>query len=676
MRSENQDRARNPFRELMVTELIDNPKLYRKMFSEQILIGETLTVFRPINTVLVGPQGSGKSMILNLLRYRVLAEYVSGGEIHEHLSFLNPFLGISINLQRAYFQAFGRRSAAVPRGSDLDVDASCAADYLNHFLFSEFLRALIFLISEPGAAIRHWMKLSRSRSREVELATAMSEWRCWYGYYRGARTLNDLLLRAETRIDLWRSFLNTAIDAVPSEVWSTKTMIGDPLHYMGNLLQDTTQKGERLPLYVVIDQYEVLPELNPTHGTTLQRVVNTLVKARDPVVFYRIGARTYDWGKELRVWGAESRIELQRDYVVVDLTDALMRNENTARSTFSDLATDVAVKRLREAGYAVGPKAVATLFGPDSPEEEARSYIRRKPAGQSVVLGTLPIEYVADIERTCGANASPLDLRLAAAWVFQRLGHGDSNSRIRAEMRTRPWERAWWRKERILAALCQIASLTHEKKHYWGWQTVIDLSGANIAAFLLLASEVWDVATKFGHEPIDSEGRPNTIPKDVQSDGIRVASTKWVQRDRLETTGGSRRYAILSRLGPAIHDAVIGDRGLSNPGHTGFSLREIDIQRDCSVQEFLRNGVSWAILEERAHTSKNQQDTARRKYYLHPLLSPTFEIPHKRVKEPLYIAYEQAVEWFTTNNPIRFTGIKRHRSRIAGETQSYLPFGR
>ncbi|MGH9830254.1 MAG: hypothetical protein ACREDR_44155, partial [Blastocatellia bacterium] len=118
MTKDQQTRARNPFRELMVTELIDNPKLYKKMFSEQILIGETLTVFRPVNAVLLGPQGSGKSMILNLLRYSVLAEYVSVEGIPPQLDFLTPFLGISINLQRAYFQAFGRRSAATPPGSN------------------------------------------------------------------------------------------------------------------------------------------------------------------------------------------------------------------------------------------------------------------------------------------------------------------------------------------------------------------------------------------------------------------------------------------------------------------------------------------------------------------------------------------------------------------------------
>jgi hypothetical protein len=674
MTREHQTRARNPFRELMVTELIENPKLYRKMFSEQILIGETLTVFRPINAVLLGPQGSGKSMILNLLRYSVLAEYVAP-QIHEALDFLTPFLGISINLQRAYFQAFGRRSAATPPRSDPDVDASCAADYLNHSLFCEFLKGLRFLLSPQGEGLARWMRVGRSRARLEELAGRISQWKCWYGFYEGSRTVDELLGRCENRINAWRQFLNTTSDDVSPDIWKTKTMIGEPLHYMGNLLQEIVEKGCTLPLYVVIDQYEVLPELNPTHGTTLQRVVNTLIKSRDPVVFYRIGARTYDWGKELRVWGAESRVELQRDYVVIDLTDALMRNENTSRSTFKDLATDVAAKRLQEeGGYAVQKGAVEALFGPDSPEEESWRYLGGKRRNRDRVLGRLPKEFYPDIERFCGHDASPLERRLASAWIMQRLRHGDPTQTIRHNVAQRPWREPWWRKERVLPALCQIASLTRSKKHYAGWRTIVDLSGANIAAFLLLASEIWDMATKFGHEVIDAQGQTSVIPRDIQGDGIRVASSKWVQRDRTEFTGGSKRYAVLTRLGPAIHDAVVEDQAISNPGHTGFSMREIDIDADPVVRGFLRDGVSWAILEERPHTSKNSRDMTRRKFYLHPLLSPTFEIPHRRTKEPLYITLEQAIDWFTTNGPIRFTGIRRYRQDAGDVSQSRLPF--
>jgi hypothetical protein len=674
MTQEHQTRSRNPFRELMVTELIDNPKLYKKMFSEQILIGETLTVFRPVNTILTGPQGSGKSMILNLLRHRVLAEYIADGSLPRELEFLKPFLGISVNLQRAYFQAFGRRSAATPRGSDPNVDASCAADYLNHLLFGEFLKTLTFLFSAQGSQLARWMKVSRAKVHSPDLASSIADWRCWYGYYRNLNTLEQLREACQHRIDTWRRFLNTTMDTVPEDVWTTKTTLGEPLHYIGNFLQDIVQRGATLPLYVVIDQYEVLPELNPTHGTNLQRVVNTLIKARDPVVFYRIGARTYDWGKELRVWGAESRIELQRDYVVIDLAEALMRNENTGRSTFRNLATDVAVKRLREENYRLDKEYVPKLFGNETPEEESRSYFGDKKKQEITrAFAQLPEEFHADVINACGKDPPPIDLRLAAAWTLQRLKSGESAASIRREIRQRPWKHnGSWRKERILPALCQLASVTRSKKHYGGWTTLVDLAGANIAAFLLLASEIWDLATKFDHTPISLEGKPISIPRQIQTDAIRAASSKWVQRDRLETTGGSKRYRIIARLGPAIHAAIVSDTALSNPGHSGFSLREIDIERSSAIQSFLHNGVSWAILEERPHTSRSRGDSTRRKYYLHPLLSPMFEIPHRRAKEPLYITFEQAQQWFTTDEPISFVGITKYRRSVNSVKQRQL----
>ena len=414
-------------------------------------------------------------MILNLLRHSVLAEYLTGTSLKDELGFVTPFLGISVNLQRAYFQAFGRRSAAKPPGSDADVDASCAADYLNHLLFCEFLKALEFVLSPQGSSLAKWMGISKSRSEAEHLASEMAGWRCWYGYYKQAKTIKELLHAGLHRIDCWRQFLNTAIDSVPKEIWKTKTLIGEPLHYMGNLLQAMVQKGKALPLYVVIDQYEVLPELNPTHGTSLQRIVNTLIKARDPVVFYRIGARTYDWGKELRVRGAESRIELQRDYVVIDLAEALMRNENTGLSTFRDLATDVVLKRLREGNYAVNQQGLIDLFAVETPRGRI-ALLSRTEATECQPGLRLPSGRVEIAHRSSGrSSCSPLDMRLAAAWTLQRVGQGQAPTSIQQEMATKPWiTNKSWRKERIQPALFQIASLTRSKKHYAGWTTIVE----------------------------------------------------------------------------------------------------------------------------------------------------------------------------------------------------------
>lgn len=650
-------RIRNPFRDPLVTELIEDPIYYSDMFSERILVGETLEVFQPTNVILLGPQGSGKSMILNLLRYLVLSEWITKhGSPPVPLKHLSPFLGISINLVRANFHSFGRRSfskAKLGGVADQALDASCAADFLNNYLFREYLRGIELIISPKGQRLADWLGLDKHRIPLKDIVKKMSSWDCWFGYYIACNTLNELQMKCEQRLNIWRSFLNANIDEVPSKIMKSKSTVGEPLHAMGNLLREIYPQRRRLPLFVVIDQYEVLPELNPSFGTMLQRLVNTLIKARDPVVFYKIGARTYDWGNELRVWGAESRIEVQRDYVTVNLSNVLMRKEDSRGWLFPDFARDVAYRRIKVVGhYSVNKDKIDKIFGGWSPEKESKLYFL-KPSRKYVALRFVSDQLKDAIIKLCGPKATPLDLRLAAAWVLQRRGWDVQDGQILKELIIRPWSRPWWKKERIGVALLQIASLANQKKRYFGWETTLYLSGANISAFLLLCGEIWDIATKMDIDPI----KQCPLEPLVQTEGIYAASEKWLIRDRNEHLGGRKRYEVLSRLGPAIHDKLIGNLAISNPGHSGFSLREMDLwggDKGKEVAKYIQNAVSWAIFEERPHTSKLRESASRRKWYLHPLLSPALAIPYIRVKEPFYANINDVYEWFFGKGKIKF----------------------
>jgi hypothetical protein len=120
---------------------------------------------------------------------------------------------------------------------------------------------------------------------------------------------------------------------------------------------------------------------------------------------------------------------------------------------------------------------------------------------------------------------------------------------------------------------------------------------------------------------------------------------------------------VLSRLGPSIHQALVTDFAISNPGFSGFSLRETDLiltKHGREVARFLQNAVSWAIFEERLHTSKQREGATRRKYFLHPLLSPAFEIPYSRVKEPYYASVEEVYAWIFQG--VRAIFKKHHRA--------------
>src|SRR6185312_8195555 len=111
-----------------------------------------------------------------------------------------------------------------------------------------------------------------------------------------------------------------------------------------------------------------------------------------------------------------------------------------------------------------------------------------------------------------------------------------------------------------------------------------------------ICGEIWDVATKMDRHPLKN----SPLGPVEQSEGIYTASEMWRSRDRNEHIGGSQRYDVISRIGAGIHKSIMDDQAISNPGHTGFSLREDQLAshpHGAEITEFLHNAVSWAIFE-------------------------------------------------------------------------------
>ena len=307
------------------------------------------------------------------------------------------------------------------------------------------------------------------------------------------------------------------------------------------------------------------------------------------------------------------------------------------------------------------------MLGSWSASAEAASYSCSSPQMPKLLHG-LGKKLSERTAAACGKHPPALELRLAGAWALQKKQRGWTERAIAEALAEHPWRRGSWRKERVAVALVQLASVANERLRYFGWDTVLYLSGANISAFLLVCSKIWDVAAKVGVKPLGKA----RVRAQVQSEGVRLASEEWFERDSNEHTGGRQRYALVGRIGQAIHDALVSDFAISNPGHTGFSLRESELNESkegIEVRRFLQDAVSWAILEERTHTSKLREGATRRKWYLHPLLSPRFAIPFKRVKEPLYVGTSQVYSWFFGEAKVTF----RPRHRIRGGVEEHEP---
>jgi hypothetical protein len=667
---------RNPFSLGLTTELLEEPSYYKKAFSERILVSETLSVLQPVNTIITGPQGTGKSMILNLLRYRMLKEFLATDTVlPTYLREAPPFLGISINLTRAGFSSFGKRSIAkaLTGAQDRSLELNCAADYLTHYLFREFVSALLYCYSENGKQLREWLGLGPCSSMSI-CAKTLLEWPGWSGYYSACQNLDDLLLRCEKRLDAWRTFL-AGSPTFPQDIVDTFTPIHRALHMMGDALR-ALDPVHQASLYITIDQYEELIGLNDSFGTDLQRIINTLIHSRDPVVFYKMGVRTYDWGRETRISGSEIRIERQRDYVQVELAEVLIKTENSGGFgrdsrgwVFAQLAEDVAVRRIQCEGK---PKAtvsdVRNMFSELEPHKEAGAYLKRNKFAGYIYQCRLPKELQLSLERL-SVDMDAMDLHLAIAWSWQCVKRSMPLDDIISSYKDKPWINRWWHKERVELALIQLASANFQRRRFFGWNTIVYLSGGNISAFLLIFSMIWDALLKQHADPLSLP----QVSAPIQTDAILSASRAWLRRDQGDNEGGEYRYVALGRLGSAIRRAILDDKALSNPGHSGFSLRDDDLlsSRYMHLANILNSGVKWALLEVRPHRSKQRIDGPRHKWYLHPLLSPSFEIPFKRVKEPLYVNNLDVVErWFFGDGPINFVAnppLQRSRKLFSDE---------
>jgi len=655
-------RMRNPFRDALVTELLERVDLFKDMFSDNILVGEAFSVFQPKNVILLGPQGCGKSMILNLTRLRVLAQLSL--DTDNWPKFLTddvpPFFGISINLTRANFSAFGKRSISKMLYGNHDpiIETAAASDFLSHFLFKEFLSSIKLIGDNKFLNFSKWLGLTESFLHAPSVPQTISKWKCWKDHYKDCNSWELLKNKCEERLEFWRGFLNTDVDVIPKNIWENKTQPYQVLHSIGNFLREASSTN--LSLFVYIDQYETLCELNRNYGTELQRLINSLIKLRDPVVFFKVGARTYDWGRELRVIGSESIIELERDYSIVNLADVLIRNEDRSAYIYQDFAIDVWCRRLRVLhGIVVTKNDFKNIFGKWNAFKEADLYFLDK-SKMSKTIKAVSEKIKNKIIKVCSKDDSPLVYRLASSWALQKVKRKWEEDIIISHLEDRPWENKWWFKERKEIGLVQVASHANQKRRYFGWDTICYLSGGNISIFLMLCSEIWDVSSRQGLHPLYN------IPLDIkiQSEGILRASLKWRERDRNEPNYGSHRYLVINKIGTAINNSIRDDLSLSNPGHTGFSILESELyfnnQINKKVRKFIEDAVSWGIFEERRHRSKNKKDSTRRKYYLHPLLSPNYEIPIKRVKEPYYTDIKQLYKWLFSDENVDYGRKKKN----------------
>jgi hypothetical protein len=639
----------NPFNELYIAETIP-PEQFVSLFSPYLVrdVQDGLALFQPGNVVLKGVQGTGKSMLLNLLKPEFRLAYKKANAELPIPRKLARFIGAGINLARSVAIDFGQRMIERDPFDDMESLPIYFGDFLNYWVVEDILNSINKLLSECNGAVGAELGINRSKKCFDKFATVLAREACWFGYLDSVRRFDELKGKIVQRISTYRSFLNYNIHSLPPDIRSTKTPIGEPISRTVEALWESDIVPRNVSFFIRIDQYEELLKLEDWSASLAlkyREIVNKALSTRDPRISYRIGTRRYGW-QDLKIFGTSSTLELERDYKVVDIDAILRRQENSRTWAFPDFAKDVFERRAAHSGYSVSPNSFERFLGKGlSSFEKARRYARPtsdEPLDEVLKLPRPWTKLYSNLRRN-----EPLEARLLEAWVLQ---NGLDQISQLEPTKPFPWDRKWWRKERIQHALMQIAHQRRQRMIWAGKDEVLALSGGNILVFVGICQSIWAAWVRATRGREDMQAIAIEVPAveaSIQAIGIHEASTQQYNKIEQKTGDSKKRQRFIEFLGRYFRQRMIHDRRLSYPGHNGFSLELDDLNSDEPIQVFLTDAVDYGDLFDAPHTTKMKDKRPRRKWYLNPIFSPHFQLPVTHVKEPIYVTVKDVRKWLT-----------------------------
>ncbi|MYC81780.1 MAG: hypothetical protein F4X19_06775 [Acidobacteria bacterium] len=636
----------NPFADLYVTESIGTEK-FAQLFSP-VLANESQThaLFQPGNIFLTGLQGSGKTALLSLLRPEVMIAYRRVGSHWPLPESLSRFVAAGINLNTSKARDFGQRMLS-DEADPVATNALLFGDFLNYWIVDDLLRSLEVIRDDTATQVYRTLGVQADQTKLDELAKVLACHACWFGSLEDVSTYAELKGAIDGRIYSYRCFLNYNAD-LPSPIVRSKTSPGEPIGVVAETLKQLGVIRDDVPVFVVVDQFEDLMglegESEEATGGPLREVVMKMLSERRQQVSYRIGARPYSLYPDFATFRTGSSAEEMRNFKIIDIGEILGSKE-ARPGLFKNFCEDVFRRRLSYKGPH-SKSLLTTVFGRnEAPEQKARRYVRSNPKNVIRSQDGLADEYRAELAKV--AEREPFSARLGVAWVLQQVARKKGEVSL-SEIEREPWNeprRRWWKKERTQQALLQIAANQQQRMKWYGARDVLSLSGRNILVFLSICQFIWAEYRRTGQTTEGDNKPPEGIPVNIQDVGIHDASSYWFRKIKADPNGGDDRHRFISVLGDQLRSGLRNDRRMSYPGETGFSLSERDLEVNEDVSAFLNRCVAYGVLESFRHTAKSKHRGQSRKWYLFPILTPYFQLPTLRTKEPRYLRVGSLRRW-------------------------------
>ena len=537
--------------------------------------------------VLVGGRGTGKTMLFKSMAFEYKVNSLSIEEVWNQENYLGCYIRIDTNVVSSFRG----------RGIDQEIWGRLFAHYFNLRVTQQIARTLKLI---NKSILLNDTSLNVFITRYFEML----------GDEYPNISLDCVESSIRHKLDELARYINN-----PSKFeCPVLTNNGDLIFGLCDVLKDEI-KFQSKTWFLLLDEYENL-DLNQ------QRIVNTLIKANQPPVIFKIAMKPGGWWTKQTLALTES-LESIADFDLIDYqTD--FSDEDYIQLVIEAFQKSLALNKISHKELL----DVRNLLPELSAEEEAKrieAKSKRSPGYKDKIRKY--IEQHCNEEEKCKklesqliVNEEPLRTRLHLVLLDRGLLPEDIASE--RENNSAKYQELY-RHNRI-GTLFLFCSDYKVKKKYAGFETFILLSSKIMRNFVNLFSRTWELSIEQGF----SVEKPQPFDFDTQSKAAYDVSQGRVFEISSYASIGPILSSFANQLG-RIFEKLNKDEKQSQPERNHFGISG-EISED--AQKLLRGALRFSVLQEAPATKVRADVEVRGKdYLLNRIYCPYYNMSYRKM---------------------------------------------
>lgn len=565
--------------EEMGNRLFDYFAMPTQSFYQRLLKGKA--------AVLVGGRGTGKTMLFKSMAFEYKVNSLPIEEIWNQENYLGCYIRIDTNVVSSFRG----------RGIEQEMWGGLFAHYFNLRVAQQITKTLTLI---------NKFNLLNDTSLDVLIAR--------YFEILGEACPNTTLDCVESSIrnklyELARYINNPSKFDCPALINN-----GDLIFGLCDVLKDK-ERFESKTWFILLDEYENLDE-------NQQRIVNTLIKANQPPVIFKIAMKPGGWWTKQTLALTES-LESIADFDLIDYqTD--FSDEDYIQLVIEAFQKSLALNQISHKELL----DVRNLLPELSPEDEAKrieNKSKRSPGYKDKIRKYIEMHYSDEdirknLESQLIIDEEPLRTRLHL--VLLDRGLLPEEIAVEREKNSAKYQELY-RHNRI-GTLFLFCSDYQVKKKYTGFETFILLSSKIMRNFVNLFSRTWELSIEQGF----SVEKPQPFNFDIQSKAAYDVSQGRVFEISSYASIGPILSSFANQLG-RIFEQLNKDEKQSQPERNHFSISG-EISED--AQKLLRGALRFSVLQEAPATKVKADVEVRGKdYLLNRIYCPYYNMSYRKM---------------------------------------------